>query len=211
MAIRSAGSGSVRDRIGTGRRPVAGEIFAARGPLAGVDEAGRGPLAGPVVAAAVILPAPCPLHNLTDSKQLSPEKREELFPLKLKQARAVGVGLVSERLIDQINIRQATLLAMRAAVQNLAVDPEMIAIDGIDTIPGIQIPQKAVVDGDIHIPAISAASIVAKVVRDRLMRKLDGIWPLYEIAQHKGYGTAQHQALIRRFGISPLHRKTFCH
>jgi ribonuclease HII len=178
------------------------------GHVAGVDEAGRGPLAGPVVAAAVILPEQFDLPGLTDSKKLSAPKREVLFSLIRCQAAAVGVGIVSAEVIDQINILQATLRAMSLAVQRLRITADFILIDGISPIP-LPVAQQTLKKGDSRSLSISAASIIAKVVRDRLMVAYDRRYPGYGLAKHKGYGTAEHMAVIARLGPSPLHRKTF--
>jgi len=176
--------------------------------IAGIDEAGRGPLAGPVVAAAVILPETFDLQGLTDSKQLSVKKRDELFPLIRSQSMAIGVGIVSAEEIDQINILQATLRAMTLAVQRLKIAADYLLIDGINTLP-LKLPQQALKKGDSRSLSISAASVIAKVVRDRMMIAYDRRYPGYGLAKHKGYGSAEHREAIARLGPSPLHRKTF--
>ena len=178
------------------------------GIIAGVDEAGRGPLAGPVVAAAVILP-PNFKHKLYDSKAISANKREHLFNFILSDAIAVGLSFISPMLIDQLNIRRASLLAMRIAVEMLDIEPKYILIDGRDTIPGLSFPQEAVVKGDAKIPAISAASIIAKVSRDNFMRFIHPLFSCYNFPSHKGYPTKKHIVSIKQFGSSPVHRKTF--
>ena len=176
--------------------------------VAGIDEAGRGPLAGPVVAAAVILPAGLLIKGVNDSKKLSPDTRERLFDIIMSQAVSVGIGMGSAELIDRINILQATRHAMLTAVSQLAPQPDYILIDGISTI-NTSIPQKTIKKGDSLSLSIAAASIIAKVTRDRLMRELDVIHPGYGFSGHKGYGSALHMEAIRRLGPSPVHRLTF--
>jgi ribonuclease HII len=176
--------------------------------IAGIDEAGRGPLAGPVVAAAVILPPGLLVPGVNDSKKLSPDKRERLFDTIMSQAISVGVGMGSPELIDQINILQATRHAMLEAVSQLAPQPDYILIDGISTI-NTPISQITIKKGDSLSLSIAAASIIAKVTRDRLMRQLDTLHPGYGFSGHKGYGSALHMAAIRRLGPSPVHRLTF--
>jgi len=176
--------------------------------VAGIDEAGRGPLAGPVVAAAVILPADLLIEGVNDSKKLSPATRERLFDTIMSQAVSVGVGMGSAELIDRINILQATRHAMLEAVSRLALQPDYLLIDGISTIDS-PIPQKTIKKGDSLSISIAAASIIAKVTRDRLMRELDKLHPGYGFSGHKGYGSALHMEAIRRLGPSPVHRLTF--
>lgn len=176
--------------------------------VAGIDEAGRGPLAGPVVAAAVILPQGAELPGLTDSKKLSVQKREHLFGLINDCALAVGVGVADHDCIDRANILQATLLAMKEAVVRLAVAPDYLLIDGISTIP-LNLPQRTIKKGDSASVSIAAASVVAKVTRDRMMLDYDRQYPGYGFAGHKGYGCASHLAAIAALGPSPIHRKTF--
>ena len=176
--------------------------------VAGIDEAGRGPLAGPVVAAAVILPQGAELPGLTDSKKLSAPKREHLFGLICDSALAVGVGVVDHDCVDRVNILQATLLAMKEAVGRLAVPPDYLLIDGISPIP-LNLTQKTIKKGDSASISIAAASIVAKVTRDRLMVDYDRQFPGYGFAEHKGYGCASHLTAIAELGPSPIHRKTF--
>ncbi len=181
--------------------------------VAGVDEAGRGCLAGPVVAGACILPADYDLPGLTDSKQLTAARRETLYALIREQAVSWAVGVAWPREIDAVNILQATFLAMGRAVRALAVSPRFLRIDGNKTIPDyalkLSLPQEWVIKGDGTIPAISAASILAKTFRDRLMVKLDRRYPGYGLAKHMGYGTQDHMEAIRRIGPSPMHRLTF--
>lgn len=175
--------------------------------VAGVDEAGRGPLAGPVVAAAVILGATV-IAGLGDSKQKSPRQRDHLFLLIERQALAVGVGQADVEEIDRLNIFQATLLAMQRAVAALPIAPHEILVDG-QHCPAVACPATAIVGGDASVAAISAASIVAKVTRDRIMLALDGDYPAYGFAQHKGYPTAAHVAALQRWGASSVHRSSF--
>jgi ribonuclease HII len=175
--------------------------------VAGIDEAGRGPLAGPVVAAAVILPARFDLPGLTDSKKLSAAHRERLFRLIREQA-AVGVGIVPAAEVDAVNIRQATLRAMVLAVSRLKLSADFLLVDGITPVP-LPLPQKTLKQGDSRSLSIAAASVMAKVVRDRMMLAYDRRYPGYGFASHKGYGCAEHLAAIARLGPSPLHRRTF--
>lgn len=176
--------------------------------VAGIDEAGRGPLAGPVVAAAVILPAGLSLTDVDDSKKLSPDKREKLFDIIMTQALSVGVGITDSAAIDRINILQATRRAMLGAVEQLSVPPDYLLIDGISTIDST-IPQLTIKKGDSLSLSIAAASIIAKVTRDRYMIEMDSTYPGYGFAGHKGYGSASHMDAIRRLGPSPIHRLTF--
>lgn len=176
--------------------------------VAGVDEAGRGPLAGPVVAAAVILPETFDLPGLTDSKQLSEKARERLYPLIRAQALAVGIGVARVEEIDRINILQATLRSMQRAVGRLAVPADFLLIDGNVPVP-LALPQQTLVKGDARSLSIAAASVVAKVVRDRIMCSLDRLHPGYGLAGHKGYGSAAHRAAIATHGPSLCHRRTF--
>jgi len=176
--------------------------------VAGIDEAGRGPLAGPVMAAAVILPAGLTIIGVDDSKKLTADRREKLFDIIMAQAMSVGVGIVSPSDIDLINILQATRSAMLAAVQQLSSQPDYLLIDGISTIDS-PIPQKTIKKGDSLSLSIAAASIIAKVTRDRFMIEMDAAYPGYGFAGHKGYGSAAHMEAIRRLGPSPIHRLTF--
>ena len=174
--------------------------------IAGIDEAGRGPLAGPVVAAAVILPEEFELPGLTDSKQLSATARERLYPLIRAQALAVGIGVARAEEIDRINILQATLRSMQRAVGRLAVPADFLLIDGNVPVP---LPQQTLVKGDSRSLSIAAASVVAKVVRDRIMTTYDRLFPGYGFASHKGYGSDAHRRAIAHLGPSPCHRRTF--
>jgi ribonuclease HII len=176
--------------------------------IAGVDEVGRGPLAGPVVAAAVVFDPYFILDGVRDSKALSAKKRERLAELIRRTALAVGVGQVEPEEIDRINIRRAALKAMRLAVENLGLEPEMVLVDGRD-VPDWPYPARAVVKGDQTVFTIAAASIVAKVFRDSIMEKYDPIFPAYHFASNKGYGTREHLEALRRFGPSEIHRKSF--
>jgi len=179
--------------------------------IAGIDEAGRGPLAGPVVAAAVILPPeerPSWLSLVRDSKQLTQLRREAIFDCIVESGIAFGVGVVSHEVIDERGIAPATRLAMRHAIEQLSTCPDYLLIDYL-RLPGVRIPQKGVVDGDSICVSIAAASIVAKVTRDRLMVELDDQYPGYGLAQHKGYGTPEHLEALQRLGPCSLHRKTF--
>ena len=178
--------------------------------ICGIDEAGRGPLAGPVVAGAVILPKDCEILYLNDSKKLSPAKREALYEEIMEKAEAVGVGMASPARIDEINILQATYEAMREAVDNLGVTPELLLNDAV-TIPDVSISQVPIIKGDAKSVSIAAASIIAKVTRDRLMVQYDEILPGYGFARHKGYGSKDHIEAIRRLGPTPIHRRSFIH
>lgn len=176
--------------------------------ICGIDEVGRGPLAGPVVAGAVILPKDCDILYLNDSKQLSEKKREELYKVIMENAVAVSVGYATPKRIDEINILQATYEAMREAISGLSVKPEILLNDAV-TIPGIDIPQVPIIKGDAKSISIAAASIIAKVTRDRLMVEYDSVFPQYGFAANKGYGSAQHIAALKQYGRSPIHRKSF--
>lgn len=176
--------------------------------IAGVDEAGRGPLAGPVIAAVVILNPTYFIAGLRDSKQLTEKNRELLFGEIMQHALSVGIGSASVAEIDAINILQATLLAMRRAVSQLTIHPDEIWVDGNQD-PKCHYKTKCIVRGDLLISVISAASIIAKVTRDRLMQKLDAQYPGYGLAQHKGYGTKLHMAALQSLGASKIHRRSF--
>jgi ribonuclease HII len=176
--------------------------------ICGIDEAGRGPLAGPVVAGAVILPKSCDILYINDSKKLSEKKREELYEIIIEKAVSVGVGIVGPEKIDEINILQATYEAMRKAVKNLAVKPDLLLIDAV-RIPELDIRQIPIIKGDAKSISIAAGSIIAKVTRDRMMREYDLLYPEYGFAGHKGYGCASHIEKIKKIGPSPIHRKTF--
>ena len=176
--------------------------------VAGIDEAGRGPLAGPVAAGAVILPADHDILYLNDSKKLSAAKRDKLFDQIKEDAVAWAVGFVEPARIDEINILQATYEAMRLAIGQLSVKPHVLVNDAV-TIPSVQIPQIPVVKGDAKCISIAAASILAKVTRDRIMEEMDARYPEYGFAKHKGYGTKDHMDAIRAYGPCPIHRRSF--
>lgn len=182
--------------------------YAQAGIICGIDEAGRGPLAGPVVAGAVVLPKDCDILYLNDSKQLSEKKREELYEIIMEKAQAVGVGYAPPERIDEINILQATYEAMRQAVSALSVKPDILLNDAV-TIPDVAIRQVPIIKGDAKSVSIAAASIIAKVTRDRLMRQYDSMFPEYGFAQNKGYGAASHIEALKKYGPSPIHRKSF--
>lgn len=182
--------------------------YASFGIVCGVDEAGRGPLAGPVVAGAVILPPDCTILYINDSKKLSAQKREELYPVIMEQAVAAGIGMATPQRIDEINILQATYEAMRQAIGSLSVQPDLLLNDAV-TIPGVEIRQVPIIKGDARSVSIAAASIVAKVTRDRLMVEYDKTYPEYHFADNKGYGSAVHIEALKKHGATPIHRKSF--
>ncbi len=176
--------------------------------IAGVDEAGRGPLAGPVVAAAVILPVRCRLIGVDDSKQLSVSERDRLYTVILERAVLVGVGSATAEEIDRINILEATKLAMRRALAELSPAPDYVLIDAV-SLTGVAMPVRPIIKGDALSLSIAAASIVAKVTRDRLMAQFHVVYPQYNFLSHKGYGTEEHLARLAEYGPSPIHRRTF--
>ena len=176
--------------------------------IAGIDEAGRGALAGPVIAAAVILPAHCNIKGLRDSKQLSPKQRAYLFDEIHNVAVSIGIGSADHRVVDRLNVLQATLLAMQKAVEKLTPAPDYLLVDGLD-LPEVSIVGEAIPKGDSRSYSIAAASIVAKITRDRLMVEWDPIYPNYGFSRHKGYPTSQHRQAIAQFGASDIHRRTF--
>ena len=182
--------------------------YEASGFICGIDEAGRGPLAGPVVAGAVILPKGCRILYLNDSKKLTEKRREELFDEIKEKAVCWGVGIVSPARIDEINILQATYEAMRDAVSQLDPAPNLLLNDAV-TIPQVNIPQVPIIKGDAKSLSIAAASVLAKVTRDRLMREYDKVMPEYGFSSHKGYGSAAHIEALKKYGPSPIHRKSF--
>lgn len=177
--------------------------------VCGVDEAGRGPLAGPVCAAAVILPKDLEIAGLNDSKKLTDKRRRELYDVITEQAVAYGIAFADEKEIDEINILQATFLAMRRAVEQLKVPPELALVDGNREPDFGEIPVKTIVKGDSLSASIAAASILAKVTRDRFMEEQDAVYPQYGFAVHKGYGTKAHYAALREFDACPIHRRSF--
>lgn len=178
------------------------------GLICGIDEVGRGPLAGPVVAGAVILPRDCDILYINDSKKLSEKKREELYEVIMEKAIACGIGYASPQRIDEINILQATYEAMRQAIANLGETPGVLLNDAV-TIPGVEIKQVPIIKGDAISISIGAASIIAKVTRDRLMVEYDKIFPGYDFAGNKGYGSAAHIAALKKLGPTPIHRRSF--
>lgn len=176
--------------------------------IAGIDEAGRGPLAGPVVAAAVILPTRCRIAGVDDSKQLSEEARDRLYAAILQRAVGLGIGSADVGEIDRLNILQATRLAMRRAIEQLVPLPDYLLVDAV-TLPGVRISMRPIIKGDSLSLSIAAASIIAKVTRDRLMVKYDALFPEYDFLSHKGYGTPGHLQRLARHGPCPIHRRTF--
>ena len=178
--------------------------------ICGIDEVGRGPFAGPVVAGAVILPKDHPILYLNDSKKLSEKKREELYEVILKEAVATGIGMASPARIDEINILQATYEAMRMAISNLSVQPDLLLNDAV-TIPEIEIMQIPIIKGDAKSVSIAAASILAKATRDRLMVEYEKVFPGYDFASNKGYGTKAHIEGLKKLGPTPIHRMSFIH
>lgn len=182
--------------------------YASFSYICGIDEVGRGPLAGPVVAGAVILPRDCQILYLNDSKQLSEKKREELYEVIMENAVSTGLGFVSPERIDEINILQATYEAMRQAIGKLEKEPDLLLNDAV-TIPGVEIRQVPIIKGDAKSVSIAAASIIAKVTRDRLMVQYDEIYPEYGFASNKGYGAAAHIEALKKYGPTPIHRRSF--
>lgn len=176
--------------------------------ICGIDEAGRGPLAGPVVAGAVILPKDCEILYINDSKKLSAAKREELYEVIMEKAVAAAVGIVGPKRIDEINILQATYEAMRQAIGKLKCQPQLLLNDAV-TIPGVSIKQVPIIKGDAKSISIAAASIIAKVTRDRMMVEYDRTYPQYGFASNKGYGAKAHIEAIKKFGPTPIHRRSF--
>ena len=177
--------------------------------LAGIDEAGRGPLAGPVVVGCVILPQDSFIEGVNDSKKVSENKREKLYEQITSEAISWSVGIVEQDVIDEINILNATKKAVTIAIKNLETKPQRILVDALTNIDTLEIPYTSIIKGDATSYSIAAASIIAKVTRDRIMRKLDKDYPVYGFAKHKGYGTAMHIAAIKEYGTCPLHRKSF--
>lgn len=176
--------------------------------IAGIDEVGRGPFAGPVVACALILPKDCDILYINDSKKLSAKKRDELYDILVEQAVGIGIGIVPSQRIDEINILQATYEAMRIAIADLPVVPDVLLNDAV-TIPEVTIPQVPIIKGDAKSITIGAASIVAKVTRDRMMEDYAKEYPQYAFEKNKGYGTAEHIKAIKEYGLCPIHRRSF--
>ncbi len=176
--------------------------------IAGIDEAGRGPLAGPVVSAAVILRRGSFIEGLNDSKKLTPQKRDKLYDIIMKNALSVGVGIVDEKVIDEINILNATKVAMKQAVEKLIINPDILLTDAVK-LSEVKIPQISIVKGDAKSVSIAAASVIAKVTRDRFIEKMDSEYPQYGFSKHKGYGTKEHIEAIKKYGICPIHRVSF--
>ena len=176
--------------------------------IAGIDEAGRGALAGPVIAAAVILPLNCSIDGLKDSKQLTPKQRDRLYDEIYNVAVSIGIGSVDNRVVDELNVLEATLLAMRQAIEELSPRPDYLLVDGIN-FPATEIQGEAIKKGDSRSYSIAAASIIAKTTRDRIMTELDRTYPNYGFQKHKGYPTSQHRHAIAQFGVSDIHRQTF--
>lgn len=177
--------------------------------ICGIDEAGRGPLAGPVVVAGVIMPQDSKIEGVNDSKKVSEKKRELLYDKIIDEAISYSVAIIDQNIIDEINILQATKKGVTEVVKGLDTRPNLIIIDALTHIDTDGVPYDSIIKGDAKCYSISAASIIAKVTRDRIMREWDKIYPQYGFAQHKGYGTAKHIAAIKEYGICPLHRKTF--
>lgn len=177
--------------------------------ICGIDEAGRGPLAGPVVVAAAIMPRYSMIEGVNDSKKVSEKKREELYEIITNEAIAYGVGIIDQKEIDRINILNATKEGLTMAVKELSIKPDLIIVDALTKIDTNGIDYRSIVKGDAKCYSISAASIIAKVTRDRIMRQWDEVYPQYGFAKHKGYGTAEHIAAIKEYGLCPLHRLSF--
>ena len=177
--------------------------------IAGIDEAGRGPLAGPVVVASVIMPKDSMIEGVNDSKKVSEKKREKLYDLILEEAISYGVGIIYQDEIDELNILQATKKGLTIAIEQMETKPNLIMVDALTGIDTLGIPYKSIIKGDAKCYSISAASIIAKVTRDRIMREWDKVYPQYGFEKHKGYGTAAHIAAIKEYGLCPIHRKSF--
>lgn len=178
--------------------------------IGGIDEVGRGPYAGPVVASCVILPKDCIIMGINDSKKLSASKRDELFDVIMDKAVSVGIGMADNKEIDEINILQATYLAMKRAIDNMPIKPQQLLVDAV-TIPDINIPQEAIIKGDAKSISIGAASIIAKVTRDRLMFAYSKEYPNYGFESNVGYGSKYHEDAIRKYGLCDIHRRSFTH
>lgn len=176
--------------------------------IGGIDEVGRGPLAGPVVTACVILPIDCKILGINDSKKLSAKKREELFEIIMKEAVSIGIGMEDNNTIDDINILQATYKAMKKAIDNMPIKPQQLLVDAV-TIPNVNIPQEPIIKGDAKSISIGAASIVAKVTRDRMMAEYAKTYPMYGFESNMGYGSKAHIDAIKKYGLCSIHRKSF--
>ena len=177
--------------------------------ICGIDEAGRGPLAGPVVVASVVLPRDSMIEGVNDSKKISEKKRERVFEEIIKNAVSYGTGIIDESKIDEINILQATKLGLTISLKELNIKPDVILVDALQGIDTLGIPYKSIIKGDAASYSIAAASIIAKVTRDRIMLGYDKLYPEYGFAKHKGYGTAEHIAAIKKYGLCPIHRLSF--
>lgn len=177
--------------------------------ICGIDEAGRGPLAGPVVVASVIMPEDSMIEGVNDSKKVSEKKREKLYDQILEEAISYGVGIIGQDEIDEINILNATKKGLTLSLKELTVKPDLIIVDALTHIDTLGIPYESIIKGDAKCYSIAAASIIAKVTRDRIMREWDKVYPEYGFEQHKGYGTAKHIATIKEYGLCPIHRKSF--
>ena len=177
--------------------------------ICGIDEAGRGPLAGPVVVASVIMPENSMIEGVNDSKKVSEKKREKLYDLILSEAISYGVGIIGQDEIDEINILNATKKGLTISLQELTQKPDLIIVDALNNIDTLGTKYESIIKGDAKCYSIAAASIIAKVTRDRIMREWDNIYPQYGFAQHKGYGTKMHMEAIREYGLTPIHRKSF--
>ncbi len=177
--------------------------------ICGIDEAGRGPLAGPVVVASVIMPVDSMIEGVNDSKKVSEKKREKLFDEIKNEAISYGIGIAWQEEIDDINILEATRKCVTRSLEELEIKPEVILVDALNKLDTLGIPYRSVIKGDAKIYSIAAASIIAKVTRDRIMREMDEVYPQYGFAQHKGYGTAKHMQAIRENGLCPIHRRSF--
>ena len=177
--------------------------------ICGIDEAGRGPLAGPVVVASVIMPRDSMIEGVNDSKKVSEKRREKIYDQILEEAISYGVGIISQNEIDEINILEATKKGLTMSINELEVRPDLILVDALNHIDTKGIPYESIVKGDAKSYSIAAASIIAKVTRDRIMREWDKIYPQYGFEKHKGYGTAAHMAAIKEYGLCPLHRRSF--
>lgn len=177
--------------------------------ICGIDEAGRGPLAGPVVVASVIMPRDSMIEGVNDSKKISEKKREELYEKIIEEAISYSVGIMDHNEIDEYNILNATKIGLTTSLKELTVKPDLILVDALNKIDTLGIPYKSIIKGDALCYSISAASIIAKVTRDRIMRQWDEVYPMYGFQKHKGYGTAAHISAIREYGLCPIHRKSF--